>query len=77
MADAKKTTKLTKSNPGPSKSNGKKRSDFALPGKHFPLNTPGRVKAAPGLAARSEKAGNITKAQEQKVVKAAAKKSGK
>jgi len=56
-------------------SDGKKRGDFALPKRGmFPLNTPGRVKAAPGLAARSEKAGTITKAQEATVKRAAAKK---
>jgi hypothetical protein len=60
------------------------RADFALPegtrtsgGKGaYPLNTPGRVKAAPGLAARSEAKGNITKAQEARVDKAAAAKRG-
>lgn len=55
------------------------RAEFALPGgtksnpaPGYPLNTPGRVAAAPGLAARSEKMGNISKAQESKVNAAAA-----
>ncbi len=40
------------------------RGDFALPAKKaFPLNTPGRVAAAPGLASYSEAKGNITPAQ--------------
>lgn len=44
------------------------RSKFALPGKKkFPLNTLGRIKAAPGLAARSRKAGNISRAEEATV----------
>lgn len=61
------------------------RAKFALPGGTktsggggaYPLNTPGRVAAAPGLAARSQKLGNISKAQEQKVDRAAAAKRGK
>lgn len=48
------------------------RSKFALPGKKFPLNTLGRIKAAPSLAARSRKAGNITRAQEATVKRKAA-----
>ena len=35
------------------------RADFALGGGKFPLNTPGRVAAAPGLAAYSERKGNM------------------
>lgn len=50
-----------------------KRAEFAISGGRFPLNTTGRVKAAPGLAGRSEKAGNISKAQERTIdAKAAA-----
>jgi hypothetical protein len=51
------------------------RSDFALPGGKFPLNTPGRVKAAPGLAGYSESKGNITPAQEAEVKRKAAQKA--
>lgn len=56
-----------------------KRTDFALPSKKaFPLDTPGRIAAAPGLAAYSAKKGNITKAQEATVKrKAAAKREPK
>jgi hypothetical protein len=39
------------------------RGDFALPGGKFPLNTPGRIKAAPGLAAYSAGKGNLSKGQ--------------
>lgn len=60
------------------------RGNFALPGGTktsggkgaYPMNTPGRVKAAPGLAAKSEALGNISKAQEMKVDRAAAAKRG-
>lgn len=48
------------------------RSDFALPGGRFPLNKPGRVAAAPGLAAYSFKKGNITAAQKATVDRKAA-----
>jgi hypothetical protein len=44
-----------------------KRGDFALSGGRFPLNTPGRVKAAPGLARYSEAKGNISAAQAEEV----------
>jgi hypothetical protein len=55
-------------------SDGKVRGNFALPGKRaFPLNTPGRVAAAPGMAARSAAAGNITPEQATMIRKAAAK----
>lgn len=56
-------------------SNGKTRGGFALPGRRmFPLNTPGRVAAAPGMAERSRRAGTITAAEETTVKhKAAAK----
>ena len=47
------------------------RSDFALPGGRFPLNTPGRRAAAPGLAAYSEKKGNITAGQAAEVTRKA------
>lgn len=47
------------------------RANFALPGGRFPLNTPGRRKIAPELAAYSERKGNISKAQEQMVVRKA------
>lgn len=57
------------------------RSDFALPGGTrtnpngaYPLNTPGRVAAAPGLAARSRAMGNITPSQEATVDRMAASK---
>jgi len=58
------------------------RAKFALPGgtkasggkPAFPMNTPGRVAAAPGLAGRSQAAGNISAAQAAKV-KAAAKRA--
>lgn len=50
------------------------RGDFALPGGRFPLNTPGRIKAAPGLASRSAAVGNISPAQAAKV-RAAAKRA--
>jgi hypothetical protein len=43
------------------------RGDFALSGGRFPLNTPGRVKAAPGLARYSEAKGNISAAQADEV----------
>ena len=52
------------------------RADFALPGGKFPLNTAGRVKVAPELAAVSRKKGNITAAQEATVDRAAADKRG-
>lgn len=52
------------------------RADFALPSGKFPLNTPGRVAAAPGLAAYSERKGNITPAQEATVKAKAASKRG-
>lgn len=52
------------------------RADFALAGGKFPLNTPGRVAAAPGLAAYSESKGNISPAQEATVKAAAASKRG-
>jgi hypothetical protein len=48
------------------------RADFALAGGKFPLNTPGRVAAAPGLAAYSRAKGNITAAQEATVDRKAA-----
>jgi hypothetical protein len=41
--------------------------EFALPGKRFPLNDKGHDEKALQLAPRSEKAGNISKAQEQHV----------
>lgn len=54
-------------------SNGKSRSGFALPGRRmFPLDSPGRVAAAPGLAERSRKAGTITAAEEATVKRKAA-----
>jgi hypothetical protein len=54
-------------------SNGKTRSDFALPSRRmFPLNTPGRVAAAPGLAERARKAGTITSSEEATVKRKAA-----
>lgn len=57
-------------------SDGKKRSDFALPSRGmFPMNTAGRRSAAPGLAARAQKAGTITAAEKKKVDRAARKKS--
>lgn len=57
-------------------SNGKARSDFALPARRmFPLNTPGRVAAAPGDAARARRAGTITAAEEATVKRKAAAKS--
>lgn len=53
-------------------SDGKKRSDFALPDrKMFPLNTAGRRKVAPQMAARAEKAGTISAAEKKKVDRAA------
>lgn len=58
-------------------SNGKERSGFALPGRRmFPLNTAGRVAAAPGMAERSRKAGTITAAEEATVKRKAAAKRG-
>jgi hypothetical protein len=50
------------------------RGDFALSGGRFPLNTPGRRKAAPGMAAYSFKKGNITAAQKAQVDRAARRK---
>lgn len=38
----------------------------------FPLNTPGRVAAAPGLAERAKEAGTITAAEAKTVQKKAA-----
>lgn len=66
---AKKTVNRAKT------SNGVKRTEYALPDrKMFPLNTEGRVEAAPGLAARAEEAGTITAAEKRKVIAAAARK---
>lgn len=57
---------------------GKARGDFALPKKKaFPLNTPGRVAAAPGLATRSQRAGNISAAEAATVRRKAAAKRKK
>lgn len=54
------------------------RTEFALPAKKmFPLNTTGRVDAAPGLAGVAQKAGTITPAEAAKVRKAAAAKRKK
>lgn len=54
-------------------SDGKTRGEFALPARHmFPLNTPGRVAAAPGMAERARKAGTITAAEEATVKRKAA-----
>ena len=47
------------------------RGKFALSGGRFPLNTPGRRKAAPGLAEYSYKKGNISASQLAKVKAAA------
>lgn len=47
------------------------RGDFALSGGRFPMNTEGRKKAAPGLAAYSHAKGNITAAEEAQVDRAA------
>ena len=56
-------------------SDGKKRSDFALPDREmFPLNTAGRRKAAPGMAERALKAGTITAAEKKRVDRAASRK---
>ena len=64
----------TKKTPAP---RTKARGDFALPGGRFPLNTPGRIKAAPGLARYSEAKGNITAAQAEEVARKAAAKRAK
>lgn len=54
------------------------RGKFALGGGKFPLNTPGRIKAAPGLARYSEKKGNISASQAKTVIrKAKAARKGK
>lgn len=53
------------------------RGDFAIAGGRFPLNTPGRVAAAPGLAEYSHDKGNLSEAGVQKVKAAAAAKRGK
>lgn len=53
------------------------RGQFALSGGRFPLNTPGRVKAAPGLARYSEKKGNLSAAQVRQVDRAVARKKGR
>ena len=58
------------------KSDGKQRAEFALPGGRFPMNTAGRVAAAPGMAARSAAKGNITHAQAAQVKAAAARTRG-
>jgi hypothetical protein len=54
----------------------KPRGDFALSGGRFPLNTPGRVKAAPGMARYSEAKGNISPEQAAIVAAKARKKRG-
>jgi len=53
------------------------RGKFALAGGKFPLNTPGRVKAAPGLARYSEKKGSITASQAKTVIRKAKAAKGK
>jgi len=53
-------------------SDGKKRSDFAISGGRFPLNTKGRAEIAPKDAASARKAGSITKAQEKTIDRKAA-----
>ena len=60
-------------------SNGTTRSEFALPARRmFPLNTPGRVAAAPGDAEKARRAGTISAAEEATVKrKAAAKRKAK
>ena len=51
----------------------KARGEYALPAKKaFPLNTAGRVKAAPGLARYSESKGNISAAEADSVISKAA-----
>ena len=58
-------------------SDGKTRGGFALPGRRmFPLNTPGRVAAAPGMAERARRAGTITASEEATVKRKAAAKRG-
>lgn len=52
-------------------------SQFALSKGRFPIPDRGHAVAAERLAPRSEKAGNITHAQEQKVIAKAKRKLGK
>lgn len=67
------TAALMAKNAGPGGAPKKKpRAQFALGDGKFPLNTAGRVAAAPGLAAYSRAKGNITAAQEAEVDRKAA-----
>jgi len=51
--------------------------EFAGPGKSFPIENKSHARNAISGAARSEKAGNISKAEEKKIVAKAEKKLGK
>lgn len=53
------------------------KSDFALSKGRFPMPDRGHAVAAERLAPRSEKAGNISPAQEQEVITKAKRKLGK
>jgi hypothetical protein len=52
-------------------------SEFALPGKRFPLSDKEHARKALQLAPRSVKAGNISKAQEAEIDAKARRKLGK
>jgi len=51
--------------------------EFAGPGKSFPIENKSHARNAISGAAHSEKAGNISKAEEKKIVAKAEKKLGK
>lgn len=48
-----------------------KRSDFALRGGRFPMNTPGRRAIAPMMAKHALNRGTISRAQYEKVIRKA------
>lgn len=49
------------------KRKGMAKKDFAGPGKSFPVNDPEHARLAIGGATRSERAGNISPAEEAKI----------
>ena len=51
-------------------------SDFALPGRRFPMNDATHARMAISGATRAERAGNITESQEERIQAAARKKLG-
>lgn len=59
------------------KRNSLRKSQFAGPGRSFPINDRAHAEAAIRLAPRSEHAGNISRSTERKIVARAKRKLGK